>query len=348
MKTERLGFGIIGCGNILEKHGMSINENERAELIAVCDIIEDRAKDAKEKYGAKEYYLDYMDLLSNKDIDVVCICTPSGMHKDMVVAAANAGKHVFCEKPIDIKLDKIDKMIQACKNNDVKLGCVFQMRTMEQSKIVKNAIEKNELGKLVLVDASLKYFRNQEYYDSGDWRGTWDLDGGGAFMNQGVHGTDLLLWLAGDVESVYSKAAAVARNIEVEDTAVVVMQFKNGAFGSIRCATTVYPGQESIFEIHGEKGSIIFDVGKGFRCWKTIGDKQDRSPEVDNASSGGANDPKAISGLGHYILIDDMISAVLENKTPMISGESARKAVELILAIYESAKTNKEVFLSKE
>ncbi|WZL78667.1 Gfo/Idh/MocA family oxidoreductase [Eubacteriales bacterium mix99] len=342
---KKVRFGIIGCGVIAPNHANAIVNNDRAQLVAVCDIDETKGKAFQQKYAAPYFHKDYHELLKREDVDVVCICTPSGMHGDMTIDAARAGKHVFCEKPLDIHSEKMTQMIDACRENHVKLGCVFQRRLMKEAIATKEAFENGEFGKIVLADAYLKYYRSQEYYNSAGWRGTWDLDGGGALMNQGVHGIDMILWLAGDVKSVFARCETLAREIQVEDTALAVLKFKSGAVGVIEGTTSVYPAQETRFEIHGENGSVIFS-DSGFRQWRKVGEEQDTFPDIKNEKVGGSSDPKAISGSGHYALIDDMISAVLEDRDPMITGESARKAVDLILAIYESAKTGKEIFLS--
>jgi len=339
-----LRFGIIGCGVIAPHHASAIIANEKARLVAACDIIEDKAIALKEKYGAQSYYTDYREMLKRDDLDVVCICTPSGMHSEMAESAAQAGKHVFCEKPLDITKEKISAMIETCRKERVKLGCVFQRRTMPEAIAVKKAIDAGTLGKLVLADAYLKYYRSQDYYNSATWRGTWELDGGGALMNQGVHGIDLIIWLVGEVESVFARAAAQVRQIDVEDTAIALVKYKNGAFGVIEGTTSVYPAQDTRFEIHGDQGSIIFD-DSGFKQWQTLADDKDVFPLMENKKLGGSGDNKDISSEGHYILINDMINAINEDRDPMITGEQAQKAVDLILAIYKSAQTGKEVFL---
>jgi len=341
---RKIRFGIIGCGVIAPNHANAIVHNDRAELIAVCDIEEEKAKSFQQKYNVPYYYTDYKEMLKRDDIDVVCICTPSGMHGDMTIDAANSGKHVFCEKPLDITAEKMTRMIESCRKNNVKLGCVFQRRLMKEAIETKKAIENGEFGKIVLADAYLKYYRSQEYYNSAGWRGTWELDGGGALMNQGVHGIDMILWLVGDVESVFARCETLARDIDVEDTALALLKFKNGAIGVIEGTTSVYPAQDTRFEIHGQNGSVIFS-DSGFKQWRKVGSDTDTFPAVKNEKVGGSSDPAAISSSGHYALIDDMISAILEDRDPMITGESARKAVDLILAIYESARTGKEVFL---
>ncbi len=233
-------------------------------------------------------------------------------------------------------------MIQVCHDEGVKLGCVFQMRTYANNIAARQVVQEGKLGKMVLADAYMKYYRSPEYYKSAGWRGTWELDGGGALMNQGVHGIDLLLWMAGDVESVVAKTDHLVRDIPVEDTAVALLKFKNGAFGVIEGTTSVTPGQAARFELHGNDGTIILREGK-VAAWN-VPDVSEPGTE-DEVESGAHSDPRAITATGHVFLVEDMSQAVLNDRTPHITGESARKAVDLILAIYESSRTGKWVDL---
>ena len=199
---DKIRFGIVGCGVISSWHAKAVTAAEDAELVACCDIIPERAEKLAGEFNAPKVYTDYCEMMDSGEVDAVCVCTPSGMHGDVTIAAAERGKHVMCEKPIDIKLARIDEMIAARKKNKVKLGVIFQRRTSPLWHKVKKTIDEGRLGKMVLGDAYLKYFRSQEYYDSGDWRGTWELDGGGALMNQGVHLIDILRWIMGPVETI--------------------------------------------------------------------------------------------------------------------------------------------------
>jgi len=233
MKDGKLGWGIVGCGVIAPWHAESVKQCPDAELVAVCDVDEPKGKAFAGKYGVA-FCKDYKELVARDDVDVISVCTPSGLHGEVTIAAAEAGVHVLCEKPLEVTREKMDAMIRACREHGVKLGCIFQRRTHRASQMAKKAVEEGKLGKLVLADAYLKYYRSQKYYDSAGWRGTWALDGGGALMNQGVHGVDLLLWLVGEpVVSVYAKADHLVRNIEVEDTAVALLTFQSGAYGVI-------------------------------------------------------------------------------------------------------------------
>ena len=351
MKDGKLGYGIIGCGVIGPWHRTAVQKCEDAELIAVCDIEEEKAKEFVEEIAEEvSVYTDYQKMLKRDDLDVVSLCTPSGLHSEMAVAAAEAGKHVLSEKPLSITVPQADAMIAACREHNVKLGCIFQRRTYETSRVVREAVQGGELGQLTLGDAYLKYYRSQAYYDSAGWRGTWALDGGGALMNQGVHGIDLLLWVMGDADTVYAKSTALVRDIEVEDTAVALVTYKSGAYGVIEGTTSCNPGEPTLHAFHGKLGTVILS-DSGIVKWAMTSDEDGRAEEVedrketDRTGGGGTADPTAIGMYGHITQVADMVGAIKEDRDPMVTGESARKAVELILAIYESSKTGKEVKL---
>lgn len=338
---EKIRFGIIGCGAIGPLHAECISKIKDAELVATCDIIEERAKNLADKYSVKNYYTDYNEMLKRDDIDVVSVCVPSGLHGEVTIAAAKYGKNVLCEKPLEITREKMSEMIKACKEEGVKLGAVFQRRTMKAAILAKKLIEEGKLGRIVMANAYLKYHRSQEYYDSGEWRGTWELDGGGALMNQGVHGIDLIQWMNGGVDSLFSYSDHLVRNIEVEDTAVIALKYKNGSFGVIEGATSINEGEDTVFEIYGDKGTIIFG-DSGVKKWETIDGKG--IYDINDEAIGGSKGPE-ISSFGHLAVIEDMVDAVKNDREPMVTGEEATKAVDIILASYESAKTGREIKL---
>ncbi|NOU94978.1 gfo/Idh/MocA family oxidoreductase [Paenibacillus sp. LMG 31456] len=342
---SKLRFAIVGAGVIARFHAESIlQKHADAELIAIADPSIEKARTLGDEFNVRHIFDDYETLLKLPEIDVVCICTPSGMHSEVSIAAAQAGKHVLCEKPLEINADKMTAMIEECRKQRVKLGCVFQRRLMPAALHARQAIQDGKLGKLVMGNAYLKYYRSPEYYGSGGWRGTWNLDGGGALMNQGVHGVDLIQFLMGDVSSVFAYTAPLVRSIEVEDTAVVAIKFKNGAFGVIQGSTSIYPGQETRFELHGDKGTIEFG-DNGIKQWSFM-DHEEEAPVIhDTLGLGSSSNPQQISIEGHCFYIDDMIRAIREDKEPHINGEEARKSVDLILAIYESSRSGKEIML---
>lgn len=347
MKDGKLGFGIIGCGVIAPTHRKAIQACTEAEVVAVCDIDEAKGKAfAAETGDAVRFYRDLEKLVADPEVDVVCVCTPSGLHADCVIAAAKAGKHAFCEKPLDIQRDRMTRMIAACHQAEVKLGCVFQSRTSPDSIKVRQAISSGLFGPMVLGDAFLKNYRSQAYYNSAGWRGTWALDGGGALMNQGVHGIDLLLWLMNDdVDRVFARCDHQVRAIEVEDTAVATLRFKSGAYGTIIGTTSCNPGEKRRLELHGKLGTVCV-TGTKITRWAVTDEDDGRAPDVAPpevvVGEGTTGDNRAVSSEGHVWLIDDMVRAVKENRDPYITGESARKAVDLILAIYESARTGQD------
>lgn len=328
---RKVKYGIIGCGMIAPRHAEAILKAENAELAAVCDIIEEKAVSFAEKFGVKDYYTDYHELISRADIDIVSICVPSGARRDIVIDTAKKHKHILSEKPLEITKDRMADMINACHENGVLLGGVFQRRTMKAAVYTRKLVQEGKLGRIVMANVYVKHVRTQDYYNSAGWRGTWALDGGGCLMNQGIHGIDLVQWMVGDIESVMAYADHLVRKIEVEDTAVAAMKYKNGAFGVIQGATSIYGPEEIMFEIHGEKGTIAFG-DNGFVKFNVEG------VENELASLGAE-----VSYYDHYELVKDMADAVINNREPMVPGNEARKAVDLILAIYESAKTGSMV-----
>jgi UDP-N-acetyl-2-amino-2-deoxyglucuronate dehydrogenase len=357
MKDGKLGFGIVGCGVIAPTHRTAIDACDAAELVAVCDIEEEKGKAFAAESGEHARFYQNLDMLvAADDVDVVCVCTPSGLHGTVAIAAAQAGKHVFCEKPLDITRSRMTEMIEACRNASVKLGCVFQSRTSPHAIRVRKAIGDGLLGHMTLGDAYLKTYRSQAYYDSAGWRGTWAMDGGGALMNQGVHGVDSLLWLMNDdVESVFARADHMVRDIEVEDTAIASLKFKGGAYGVIEATTSCNPGETRRFELHGKYGTICLD-GRGeegeISRWAITNEEDGRAKDLEKAAAGETDElvgnNKAVTSGGHVWLVDDLIHAISEDRDPYITGESARKAVDLILAIYESARTGQDVKLNDE
>ncbi|RKY69685.1 MAG: gfo/Idh/MocA family oxidoreductase [Candidatus Latescibacterota bacterium] len=339
-----IGFGIIGCGTIAPWHADSVARIEGARLVAVSDVVEEAARKMGQKYQAN-WYTDYQKILEREDVDVVCVLTPSGMRKEIVLKAAEAGKHVVVEKPIEVTLERIDQMIGACEQAGVKLAVIFQNRFLPGPRRVKEAMEEGKLGKPILGDAYIKWYRTQQYYDSGGWRGTWRYDGGGALMNQSIHTIDLLLWIMGPVHSVSAKMATLAHKIEVEDLAVATLRFASGALGVIEGSTALYPGFASRLEIHGENGSLILK-GEQVVAWELKDGEQIPLPfPPQKAAAGGQADPTKISAEGHYLQLKDMVEAVRANREPLVNGKEGRKAVELIRAIYQSAESGEEVCL---
>src|SRR3990172_1384105 len=254
-----IGFGIVGCGMIANFHAKAI-ENIRGAKIAACFDTFTASADRFAAANGCRAYQRVEDLLADPAVDVVNICTPSGSHKDPAVAAANAGKHVVVEKPLEITLARCDAIISACRKNKVKLCAILPSRFSPANLALKQAIDQQRFGRLTLGDTYVKWWRSQAYYDSGGWRGTWALDGGGAYMNQAIHNVDLLYWFMGEVAEVTGITATLAhQRIELEDVGVAAIRFKNGALGTIEATTSAFPGLLKKTEIHGTQGSVIVE-----------------------------------------------------------------------------------------
>ncbi len=341
---SEIKFAIVGCGNIAPFHAEGIANTAGAKLLAVCDKDAQKATALAEKFAA-EAYTDYAEMLKRDDIDVINICLPSGLHKPLSIQAANAGKHVMVEKPLDITVEKCDAIIAACRKNNVKLATIFPGRFKASTMAIKKAIKAGRFGRLTLGNAVVKWFRSDEYYASSDWRGTWEFDGGGALMNQSIHYVDLIQDLMGELESVNAHCSTIVKNIEVEDTAVAIIKFKNGALGTIEGTTTAYPGLEAIIAVHGENGSAIID-GESLVTWKfakELPEDEKIRKELNKTTSSGAGDPTtSLSSAGHQLQIADMVEAVNEDREPMVNGENGKKAVEIVRAIYRSSQNDGE------
>lgn len=338
------GFGVAGCGAISQAHIESILEIPNARLVSVWNRTPEKAKATAEKYDC-DWVENLDDLVNNPDIDVINVCTASGAHLEPAVAAARAGKHVLIEKPLEITPERCDEIIKACDEAGVKLGTVFPSRTGATNIRLRKAVEDGKFGKLVLALAAVPWFRSQEYYDSGGWRGTWRLDGGGALMNQAIHRVDLLQWFAGGVKEIqaYSECLAHER-IEVEDTALAILKFQNGALGTILATTSLKPGYPVRLEVYGSEGGAVLADGDIIE-WHTKDGEEQSKQATAPSSRGAAADPMAISFTGHQRIIEDMIAAIQDDRPPMIDGPEGRKSVELICGIYEAARTGKPVTL---
>jgi predicted dehydrogenase len=347
------GFGFVGCGMIAEFHTKAVNEIPDARVVAAYDVYapsaEKIAKMAQVK-GVCRVYDDIDGMLGDPEVDVVCVCTPSGAHMEPAVRAARAGKHVVVEKPMEITLPRCDAIISACDASGVRLCTIFPSRFSSANRALKQAIDTGRFGRLTLGDTYVKWWRTQAYYDSGGWRGTWQLDGGGALMNQAIHNVDLLQWLMGDVDTIMAQTARLAHErIEVEDTAVACLRFKSGALGVIEAATSTYPGLLKRVEIHGAQGSARIEQDDiTFWSFETEAPGDAEIHEAMKAVTGfsaGASDPRGITHEGHRVQLADFLNAIDTGGLPFVDGPQGRKAVEIIRAIYHSAKIGQPVQL---
>jgi UDP-N-acetyl-2-amino-2-deoxyglucuronate dehydrogenase len=346
---REFGFGIVGCGVIAPFHARAVGELPNARLAAVCDVVAERAERIGREFGAP-HLTDVDELLARDDVDVVSVCVPSGMHADFGVRAAAAGKHVVVEKPIDITLEAADRLIAACREHGVALTVISQRRYEPGVQEMRELIDAGRLGRLILGDAVIKWYRSQDYYDSGDWRGTHALDGGGCLMNQGVHYVDLLVWMMGPVDRVFARCTTAAHDIEVEDIAAAVLAFRSGAVGVLEASTAVFPGLPERLEVTGTRGTLIVEAGR--LIVRQLKDEQgETSPygtklaREAGGQPGAAAEPAAMSHDRHRQQLADFLAALDEGREPPLSGEEARRPLEIILAVYESARTGREVTL---
>jgi UDP-N-acetyl-2-amino-2-deoxyglucuronate dehydrogenase len=341
MNRGTIGFGIVGCGMISSWHADAILKIQGARLIGITDVNEKAVADFANKYHVKAFS-SIDELLKNDEVNVVCICTPSGLHAPLAIKAASAGKHVIVEKPMAINRNEAEEVVRACETNGVKLAVISQLRFTDAVSKLKNAVDKGMLGRLVSGDIYMKYHRSQEYYDKGGWRGTWKMDGGGALLNQGIHGVDLLQYIMGPVKSVFAYTRTLTRKIEVEDTAAAVLEFRSGALGVIQATTSTYPGSPRKLEICGDRGTIALEEDNIVN-WVIEGQESLNREITVRTTSSAFMDPKSISIEGHVRQIGDMVNAIQLDRRPLVDEYEGKKTVEIIMAIYESSKSGKQV-----
>lgn len=355
MSVEPLRFGIMGCGVIGPTHAAAIASLPEARLVAVADAVPERARALAEKYGVKAYS-SLREMLDNEALDVVNVCTPSGQHGEHACAAMRSGRNVIVEKPMEITTKKLDEMLRVQQEMGVKLSVISQHRFDPATVQVHAQVEAGELGRLVLGNAHIPWWRSQAYYDSGAWRGTWALDGGGVLMNQAIHSIDLLQWLMGEVSTVYAYTDTLVHRMETEDVAAAVLRFESGALGTIAATTGAYPGLATRIEVFGDRGSAVIADDKLAFLHLAREDREEigayglnaaEPPEPAGTGGGGgaARDPSALSVSTHALQIADMIRAIRDDGTPLVDGHAGRRPVDIILAIYESARTGREVRL---
>lgn len=334
-------FGIVGCGHIAKKHVEAIKSIEGAQLTAVCDTNKERL--SLFAVDGVKGFTDLREML-NADVDIVCICTPSGLHRDLTIQSAKAKKHIIVEKPMALTLEDADAMIHACAENGVKLAVVHPNRFRPAVKLLHEQVKKNAFGKIGHANATVRWNRNQAYYDQAAWRGTKAMDGG-VLMNQAIHNMDLLVWMMGEVEQVTSYEATRLRDIEAEDTSVSVIRFTNGSLGVLEAAVTTYPKNlEESLSIFGEKGTAIIGgpTANWIKHWAFEGLDEG---EVERLQSEVSADPFGKSG--HQCIIEDMIYAIKEGREPIVSGKEGRQALSLVVACNLSAEQGKAVYIDE-
>ncbi|HOJ31933.1 MAG TPA: Gfo/Idh/MocA family oxidoreductase [Candidatus Hydrogenedentes bacterium] len=344
--AKELGFGVVGLG-MGGHHCKAIIKAKGARLVAVCDHDKERLEQRVKEFNCKGY-LSYAEMLKDPEIDVVNIATESGKHAAMGIQAARAGKHIIVEKPVDITPKKITELEKVVKETGVKCGCIFQYRMDNCNKFIRQAISKGHMGKIIGVHAHLPWYRADSYYSGkfGTWRGTWKLDGGGSLMNQGIHTLDLAIFLAGPVKRVAGFYGVFNHKIEAEDQVVAVLEFENGALGTLFTTTCAIPEGAQRIYMYGSKGS--FSRHGGTLEFYEMGPDKDRKRMMElfsgkPMSDAASKDPMAVSADGHMLIVEDMVKAIRLNREPAIPIAEARKSVDTACAIYKSARTGKMV-----
>ena len=345
IKDRKIKFAVVGCGRISPRHFEAIAEHkENAELVAVCDSNNAILKQARDQYDVPGYS-SLAELLSQSDADVVSICTPSGMHPDQVITVAKAGRHIITEKPMATRLVDGKRMVRSADEAGVHLFVVKQNRLNPTLQLLKSAVSKKRFGRIYMVTVNVFWTRPQEYYDQGKWRGTWEFDGG-AFMNQASHYIDLLDWLIGPIESVFSYTATLERHIEVEDTGVASIKWRSGALGSLSVTMLTYPkNYEGSITILGEKGTV--EIGgiavNEIKHWEF------RDPDEDDKKVKAANyETTSVYGIGHPLYYDNVIRVLRGEVKPETDGREGLRSLETIIAMYLSARDGRLVSLPLE
>jgi predicted dehydrogenase len=347
--SRPVGFAIVGTGMIADVHASAIMEVPEARLVSVFS----RGAEAREKFARERSCraaASIEELVRDPEVEAVCITTPSGAHADAAVPVLEAGKAVLCEKPLEVSVAACDRIFAAAERGGGVLAGVFQMRLGRGAHTLKAAIEAGRFGRLTSCSAYIKWWRAEDYYDSSSWKGTWELDGGGALINQGIHAVDLLQWLVGLPAEVAAFTGRLAHlGIEAEDTVAATLRYPNGALGVIEAATSAWPGSDLRIEIIGDRGTAVLENDRIVRF--EFAEPQPGDEAIVRESAGseikvGKSDPKGMSWEGHRVLIRDLALALREGRAPAIPGIEARRAVQLVLAIYEAARTGRTVTLS--
>lgn len=343
LTKEKFGIGIVGCGSISDTHAEAVMKTDHGTLVSAFSRTGKNLDRFVKKFDI-EGYRDYKEFLSQKNLHIVVVCTPSGTHLDYGKEAAEAGKHVIVEKPIEINVNRGRKLINHCRDNNVKLAVIYQNRFLDQVIKMKKVLDTGKIGPIFMASGSVKWYRNQEYYTGSSWRGTLDLDGGGVVINQSVHTIDLLQWFSGGVESVQGlKGTFTHKDIEAEDNAVAIFKYKNGAIGVFEASTSIQPPQDRKVEIYGEKGTAIL---KGDTCQlKLPGDKESGD---EPGKSVGAESPLAgMTYANHKLQYDQILKAILQDDKPPVDGEESLQSLAVVEALYRSSEEGRPVMIDE-
>jgi UDP-N-acetyl-2-amino-2-deoxyglucuronate dehydrogenase len=333
-----VGFAVIGAGLVGPTHARFADAAAGATLRVVCDVREDRGRPVALENDAT-WVADYHEVMRRDDVDVVTICLPTALHLEVATAAAEAGKHVLVEKPIELNLERARALVEVCQRHGVKLGAIFNRRFVFGTRRTHEAVQNGALGKLLVADMRFKSWRTPEYYSESGWRGTWDKEGGAALINQGIHGVDLMTWIAGPIKRVQGYARHLRHPIEADDTTIAVVEYASGALGIIQCTTSVYPLQPDRLEFHGVGGTIRLE-NYTIVDWQLENGSAPGAPSTEERTRPGADQG---TRAGHFFQVQDMANAVREGRDPVIRGEDVLHSLAVVQAIYEAERTGKAV-----
>lgn len=350
-QEENMGevrFGIIGAGMIARFHAEAIADTKGASLVSVCCPVDDQREEFAETYSIKAFR-DLAPFLADPDLDAVTVAVPTGTHRDVAVPSARAGKHILCEKPLDITPRRAQDIIDACHNNHVILAPVFQHRYDVGARMIREGLDAGRFGELLFVSVRVKWFRDQSYYRSGVWRGTWEQDGGGCLISQAIHAIDLMIYFAGPPIEVFGNTALRTHlGITVEDNAAGTVKFANGALGTIEASTSCAPGWPFEIEVSGSRGTATL-TGRNISRWEFSDDnpldEKVRTTMLSASKEGRERMASVIDSSGHRTLIENMVKAITSGERAVIDGEEARYSLDLIHAFYESTRTRQPVRL---
>lgn len=339
---NQIGVALVGCGMVADTHLMALREIPMAKICGVWNRTPETMIEFAKKYSIN-IYQSYQELLADPQVNTVIIALPPALHVDYGLRAVSAGKNVILEKPIDIDPEKARRLITECRRSNLKLAVIFQNRYTAAAQKVKEALDQGVLGRIILADAYVKWYRSPEYYQSSAWRGTWEVEGGGALITQAIHTIDLIQWFMGGAASVYGRIKTAFHKINTEDLGVAIVEYKNGALGVIEGSTAVAPGFKERIELHGEKGTIVLEGGN-IKEWKVEGDQESRYVATEKVSYGDSNSP-AISYVNHQAQLAETFQAFLRNEEPLVNGEEGLKSLEIVKAIYASSKSGQKITL---
>ena len=339
---EPLRYGVVGCGRIAPLHLAAIAENPRARLVAACDIVPGRAQAAAERFGAGRHWASYEELFASGTIDAVSLPLPHHLHADAIVAAAEAGLHVFCEKPIATTPQDADRAIAVCEQAGVTLGVCYQNRTNGASQALRRAVDAGRFGRLLQAGITFQNRKTPDYYTRDDWHGRWATEGGGCLTTQAIHTMDLMLWLVGPARAVQADVRTLVHDVEVEDTAAAAIEFASGALGVVTATTASHAFWSQRLELVGTQGKAVL-LNNRIVEWDFADGAPDRDAVLAIDDLKGVPDERGRYGPGHERLLREFVDCVLDGRPFAIDGREGRKISDLLWAIYESSRLGRKV-----